>query len=127
MSSQIAPHRNREIEFILNGAKQFAVIEKGKDFASYIAAKTIKRVDIIIRYQNGGNGPEVVLTTDIQLLNEYNALLHDGVQRLGIKGYHRKMGYLFGYSPADIEVFIDSNIQCDCEKCTGNSANVTGV
>ena len=115
----IAPHENQEISLILNGAKNFAVIEKRKDIASYFAAGAISRKDITVQYQETETGPEVILTSKHALIAEYNALLFDGVSRLGLKNYHRAMGKLFGYSPADIETFITAEINCNCSKCGG--------
>ena len=118
--TDIAPHSGREISLILSGAKRFAVIEKRKALASYYAAGSIARSDITVQYQDGTEGPEVILTTSRKLITEYNALLFDGVKRLGIKEYHRAMGRLFGYSESDIEAYIASDIDCNCSKCNGS-------
>ena len=118
-NGNVAPHENREIELILNGAKQFAVIEKRKNLASYFAAGAISRPGITVQYQETETGPEVILTTRHKLIAEYNALLVDGVSRLGLKNYHRAMGKIFGYSAADIETFIAAEINCTCSKCNG--------
>lgn len=116
----IAPHQGREISLVLNGAKAFALIEKRKDIASYFAAGSIQRKDITVEYRDGLEGPEVILTSDRKLIAEYNALLFDGVARLGIKNYHRAMGKIFGYSATDIETFINAEITCNCTKCAGS-------
>jgi len=117
----IAPHENQEINLVLNGAKNFAVIEKRKDIASYFAAGAISRPGITVQYQETETGPEVILTTRRELIAEYNSLLIDGVSRLGLKNYHRALGTIFGYSAADIEKFISSDIDCNCAKCSGGA------
>ena len=116
----IAPHQGREISLILNYAKRFALIEKRKDLASYYAAGAIRRADITVQYQEGPEGPEVILTSDRRLITEYNRLLFDGVSRLGLKEYHRAMGRIFGYTESEIESFIESEIDCNCAKCNGS-------
>lgn len=116
----VAPHEGRELELLRAGTKAFAVIEKGKDAEQYRAAWAIRREGFHVYYREGDEGPEVVVAKDHRDVQQYLDLLAYGVQRLGIKQYHREMGRLFGYAEADIEAFISAEIHCDCSKCRGS-------
>ena len=121
---RIAPHENKEVMMVLNGSKPFATIERDKDLAGYCLA-----------VQLGGAGllaVEVGPTADCcdgeiqlckpgnrQYIDEYNYLVGSGVEDLGLKPYHRRMGKLFGYQEEDVEKFINANINCNCTKCGG--------
>lgn len=115
----IAPHKGRETSLVLSGAKPFAVIEKRKDSAQYHYAGAIDQTGITIAYRDGLDGPEVIVTRNRAAIAQYDALLLDGIMRLGLKNYHRAMGLLFGYAREDIENFISSAINCNCAKCGG--------
>ena len=119
MNGNIAPHENRELALIASGAKSFAVIEKAKDPAQYYDAGAIEDPRITVEYREPSSGPEVIVSRKRAAIAEYDALILDGVERLGLKNFHRAMGRLFGYTPEDIEAFIAAEISCDCPKCTG--------
>lgn len=116
----IAPHKGLEIKMVLSGVKPFAVIEKRKDSAQYHYAGAIEKSGITIAYRDGLEGSEVIVTNRRASIAEYDALLLDGIARLGLKNYHRSMGALFGYAREEIENFISSAINCNCSKCGGN-------
>lgn len=115
----IAPHKGKELALILSGAKPFAVIEKRKDPRQYFDAGAIDKKGITVQYIETESGPEVIVSRQRALVAEYQALVVDGIARLGAKGFHRAMGRLFGYKPADVEEFINSEINCNCTKCKG--------
>lgn len=119
-AGQVAPHEGRELELLASGQKDFAVIEQAKNPLDYSAASDLAYGHgIAVVYHTGPEGPEVVLARRLADLAKYSALINGGIQRLGIKEYHRQMGRLFGYSEADIEAFISAEIHCDCSKCRG--------
>ncbi len=115
------PDRFCELQLIAKGKKEFAVIEKRKNPAAYFAAGAIRKLGITVQYRESPEGAEVIVTTCRQLIAEYDRLLLSGISDYGLKNYHRKMGALFGYSPADIESFISAEIECTCSKCSGVS------
>ena len=119
MNGTIAPHENRELALIESGRKDFAVIEKAKDPDQYHDAGAIETPGISVVYSEGAEGPEVIVSRKRSLIREYDSLLLDGIERLGIKNFHRAMGRLFGYSRDDIEAFIAAEITCNCTKCKG--------
>ena len=118
----IAPHEGSELSMVLAGTKPLAVIELRKDEAAYRRAFEYDDAGYVYALRRvGEEGPElvVVLHKNTELLSRYLHLLHSGVKLYGIKEYHRKMGALFGYSPEDIELFINAEVDCDCSKCRG--------
>lgn len=119
MTGKVAPHENRELKLIAAGRKNFAVIEKRKNAADYFAAGAIETPGITVAYRDGADGPEVIVSRKRALVAEYDGLILDGIERLGLKNFHRAMGRLFGYSAADIEAFIAAEIDCNCAKCGG--------
>jgi len=121
---KVAPHEGNEIKLIFKGLKPLAVIELRKNEAAYRRAFEYDELGYLVAVRrNGTEGPEliVVMHKNTHLISEYLFLLENGVSKYGIKEYHRRMGKLFGYSPADIEAFIKADVQCDCAKCTGSS------
>jgi hypothetical protein len=120
----IAPHKNSEVRLVLTGAKPLATIEKKKDPIGYALAISMAGTGALYYRARGTvDSPygEVIITlpSNKHLVDEYITLLLWGVKRYGIKNFHRKMGRLFGYTEADIEAFIEADIDCDCSKCTG--------
>lgn len=122
----IAPHEGDEIGLVLGGVKPLASIEHGKNPELYATA-ILMGLAGLLRYRVGPTvdcaDGEVVfcLPHNKHVLDEYDALRQHGVKDYGIKEYHRRMGRLYGYSEADIEAFIESDIDCDCDKCRGGS------
>lgn len=122
MTGRIAPHEGREIDLVISGDKPLAVIEERKDNAQYVRAMMHRDmpISIYVRFRRDvESGREYIVSQSLFLIHQYLELLKTGVERLGIKGYHRAMGLLFGYSPDDVEAFIDAEIDCNCSKCDG--------
>ena len=118
----IAPHEGSELSMILAGTKPLAVIEYRKQPCVYRRAIEYNELGFCAALQrNGEEGAELVVTLheNIGLISGYLYLVEYGVKHYGIKEYHRKMGALFGYSPEDIELFINAEVDCDCSKCRG--------
>lgn len=120
----IAPHINSEVRLVLGGHKQLGTIEKRKDPLGYaLAISMCSTGALAMHVEPTEDSPEgevvITLPCNSQLIPEYYWLLKEGVKELGIKEYHRRMGEMFGYSKADIEEFINSSIQCECNKCKG--------
>lgn len=118
-NGKIAPHENAELQLIASGQKDFAVIEHAKNPQAYHDAAQIHRAGVFVLYEKGNEGDEVIIARHLDDIVTYRLLIRYGVAELGIKNYHRALGKLFGYSPEDIESFIDSDIHCDCSKCNG--------
>ena len=122
---KIAPHQNREVMLVLNGYKPLAVVEKSKDLAGYCLAIQLGGAGLLA-YQVGPSEDccdgEVVFTKpgNRHHIQAFDYLNRHGVEDLGLKEYHRKMGQLFGYGEDDIEAFINDNINCECTKCRGS-------
>lgn len=121
----VAPHQHNEVRLVMNGRKPLATIEFEKDSSGYAMAVCLISAGMLrgsVRPTEDCAMGEVVFTLPLYhyMIDEYNELLRDGIQRLGLKGYHRRMGQLFGYTSEDIEAFIASEINCECAKCTGS-------
>ena len=121
---RVAPHVGNEVQLVLNGTKPLATIEALKDLTGYGMAVCLINAGLLhgkCRPTEDCVAGEVVFVKpgNKLLINEYEYALEHGVAQWGIKGYHRKMGELFGYSPEDIEAFIEAEINCDCAKCRG--------
>lgn len=124
MSGKVAPHQNSEVRLVLGGLKPLATVERDKDLAGYALAVSLSNVGMLYaecRPTDDCERGEIVFTKPANrgLVDRYNWLLDNGVKEYGIKGFHRQMGKLFGYSDADIETFINAEIHCDCSKCKG--------
>ena len=121
-NGKVAPHRNCEVRLVLAGTKPLATIEKSKDPYGYsmaIACGGAGMLHYKVTPTKDSPMGEVVISKSNNLINDYYWLLKYGVQQYGIKEYHRRMGRLFGYTEADVEAFIESEIHCDCTKCRG--------
>jgi len=120
MSNLIAPHKGDELKLVRIGQKPLAVIEKVKDHLQYINASEYCSVtNLPFKYRNGDEGPEVVIAQDQQTLDKYLELI-EGTSAIDTPEYHRAMGELFGYTEEQIQAFIDSELDCDCSKCSPN-------
>ena len=120
----IAPHEGKEVVMVMNGLKPFATIEFSKDTNGYSMAVSLCATGMLVgsvRPTADCEMGEIAFTkpSNRAMIDEYNTLLDHGVMAYGIKGYHRRMGELFGYDEADVEAFIESTIKCDCIKCNG--------
>ena len=120
----IAPHRNSEIKMVLGGRKPMATIEHDKDPDQYCMAVCLMNAGMLSgRVRPTVDCPmgEIAFAKPgaWRTLDSYEDLLRTGVERFGLKEYHRKMGKLFGYADEDIEAFINAEINCDCIKCKG--------
>lgn len=120
--SRVAPHRNQELQMVLEGKKPLASVERAKDPDQYL--EIVNRVSWY-NYSPALTfvicGDEIVFTTyeNRHLLTLYKLVLEHGVDLFGRELYHRVMGKLYGYSNEDIQAFIDDEIDCDCNKCRG--------
>ena len=124
MTGEIAPHEGREIELVLGGVKPIATVEHDKAPETYVKAILLGLAGMLhyrVQPTEDCERGEVVfcLPSNRNNLVEYDWLRKEGVQNVGLKAYHRAMGRLFGYSPADIEAYIESDIHCECSKCRG--------
>ena len=120
----VAPHENQEIDMVLSGNKPLATIEVSKQPESFRTACKLVRQGIlqgvVIKSTESLRGEVIiVLPENFHLIAEYRELLANGVKQFGIKEYHRRMGAMFGYSKADVEDFINADINCECSKCRG--------
>lgn len=121
----VAPHQNAEVRLVLAGTKPLGTIEKAKDPIGFSIAVAVGNAGMlkhtVIHSADSPEGEVVIVKNgNGDLIIEYMRLLYSGVQDLGIKEYHRRMGRLFGYTEQDIEDFIAAEIHCECSKCTGN-------
>jgi hypothetical protein len=120
----VAPHEHREIALVLGGIKPLATVEHDKDPEQYVQAILLGLAGML-RYEvaptaDCPNGEVVFsLPRNAERIKQYRWTLTHGVDEYGLKGYHRAMGRLFGYSPEDIEAFIEAEIHCNCTKCKG--------
>jgi hypothetical protein len=123
MTAAIAPHEGNELRMVLAGTKPLAVIELAKQPEQYyMALQHAGAIGLLtLKNDDGEEGPEImlVLPKNSHLFARYLHLHSFGVEKYGIKEYHRKMGALFGYSPEDIELFINTEVDCECSKCRG--------
>lgn len=121
-NSKIAPHQGREIELVLSGKKQFAVLEAAKDPKQFrlafrhadkleVRATQIDEISLELR----GTGCRHhyaymrLLQDKVKMLSDYN----------GKEKYQRAMGRIFGYSEEEIQEFVEKQPCTDpnCEKC----------
>lgn len=125
MTGSIAPHRHRELAMVLSGAKPLATIERDKAPYLYGAAVAAMHAGLVAGIMLSQDDRDCdageILITRVQtrhLLNEYLNLLRNGD---GSEEYHYRIGRLFGYSDADIQAFLASEVRqtCQCGKCTG--------
>jgi hypothetical protein len=122
----VAPHQNAEVRLVLAGIKPLGTIEKRKDPIGYSiaiscgAAGMLKAV-VVVSEDSPEGEVVIVKNGNAELIVQYTLLLARGVQDYGIKEYHRKMGRLFGYAEQDIEDFINTEVNCECSKCTGST------
>lgn len=124
MTGRIAPHEANEVRLVLAGTKPLATIEKRKQPILYSLAVALAGTGALFIFvsptKDSPEGEAVItLRKNRHLVSEYLHLLEYGVSEYGLKGYHRRMGRLYGYSEADIEAFIAAEIHCDCSKCRG--------
>ena len=124
VEGRIAPHENNEVRLVLGGMKPLATIEKAKQPIGYALAIALSGTGAIassvVRSKDSPEG-EVVITLpkNKHRIEKYKWLLSHGVEAVGIKEYHRRMGRLFGYTEEDISTFINAEIHCNCSKCRG--------
>lgn len=118
---KVAPHLNCEVRLVLGGNKPLATIEKVKDPYGYALAIALSGTGALYLEQVACGVGEVVFTApkNRHLVQEWRDLLHSGVKDHGLKGYHYRMGRLYGYAEEDIRAFVESEIDCNCNKCRG--------
>ena len=121
---RIAPHWLNEVGLVLGGVKPLASIERRKNEEGFVKACLLKQAGVFrgtVTPTADDPSGEIVFTlpATADLLDVYAWLLEHGVAELGLKDYHRQMGRLYGYDEADIEEFVNNEIDCNCEKCSG--------
>ena len=120
VTGTVAPHESNEVRLVLGGLKPLAAIEKAKDAIGYALAVALAGTGALsIQFMQGA--AECIVTTPANKfkLDQYQWLLKYGVENVGLKEYHRRMGRLFGYTEKDINAYIEADIHCECQKCTG--------
>lgn len=117
---KLAPHVSNEVRLVLAGNKPLASIEKFKDQYGYALAISLANTGALVYKVVAQNEVVITLPHNKHLIQEWEALLCHGVKLYGLHGFHYRMGKLYGYTDADIELFIKSDVQCDCNKCRGN-------
>ena len=125
MAGKIAPHKNREVQLVLAGVKPLAAIERDKSPHQYNLAIALGQCGMLTTFclnkkLRNCNLGEVIITKPCRqfLIIEYLELLQKG-PRDDSHGYHVAMGQLFGYTVADIELFLKTELNCQCKKCRG--------
>lgn len=117
---QIAPHEGEEIARLLDGSKPLAVIEKRKQMGAYVRLR--EGVEgLVVRFRKQPfTGYEAIAVKDgnEQLIDVYREAVR--LPESPLK--HRILGHLFGYSPEDIETFINNPPACGCDKCRSGEA-----
>lgn len=115
---QIAPHEGRELEYVANGIKPLALINRAKQPEQYGRAMDLQHV-LVIRRQNND---EITITTKAnEKLHDTYALLNSpqaAVIIRSVEDKHRMLGRLFGYSEEQIDAFIKADMKCACGNCT---------
>ena len=119
----IAPHEAKEVALVLGGSKPLATLEHDKNPEDYVKAILLGLAGMLsyeVRPSNDCVNGEVIFTLpeNKHLIVEYQHLRTFGVDTFGIRGYHVRMGRLFGYSEDDILAFLNDQ-PCNCHKCTG--------
>ena len=116
----IAPHESCEVRLVLGGLKPLAAIEKAKDPIGYALAVSMAGTGALsIRFEKGIAECLITKPSNRYKLDQYQWLLRHGVEAVGLKEYHRRMGRLFGYTEEDINAYIEADIHCECSKCKG--------
>lgn len=117
---KMAPHINNEVRLVLSGNKPLASIEKYKDIYGYALAIALANTGALTYEVVSENEVVITLPHNKHLIQEWKDLLCHGVKLWGLHGFHYRMGKLYGYTDEDIDLFIKSDVQCDCNKCKGN-------
>jgi hypothetical protein len=113
MPEQIAPHRGRELRLVLDGTKPLGSIP-----TVHRDAPTIFRSVGMYTYMRAGI---VYFALTQEPINAYK-FLNSSASKIIIRSrpeHNRLMGRLFGYTEEEIDVFIESNLDCACGDCKG--------
>jgi hypothetical protein len=113
MPEQIAPHRGRELAGVLDGTKPLGSIPNHHEDAP----KVIRSVGMHTFIRAG----IVYFALTQEPINTYK-FLSSSASAIIVRSRqenNRLMGRLFGYTEEEIDVFIESNLDCACGDCKG--------
>ena len=113
MPEQIAPHRGRELRLVLDGTKPLGSIPMDHE-----DAPAVFRGVGMYTYIRAGI---VYFALTQEPINAYK-FLNSSASKIIIRSrpeHNRLMGRLFGYTEEEIDVFIESNLDCACGDCKG--------
>jgi hypothetical protein len=113
MPEQIAPHEGRELDLVMLGTKPLGSCKAGSPLATVILGSTD-----LYSFVREGN---IYFALTQAPINMYK-LLNSSTAALVVRSkqeHNRLVGRLFGYTEEEIDVFIESNLDCACGDCTG--------
>ena len=125
--TKVAPHKNNEVQLILDNKKPFAVLTVvDNDEQFFKACKNTHKLDVRVLGYSHDKGVEIsveklghgargyhkylwLLDSKVRLLRRPNGKLH----------FNTAMGRLFGYSEEEIDAFnaSDTSKTCTCKLC----------
>ena len=113
MPKEIAPHLNKELTLVKKGTKPRGSVHMGSTEASEIIADKA-----MYHYLSGGVLYFSLTQTPI---NTYKFLSSSGAAIIlrSKQEKNRLLGRLFGYTEDEIDVFIEANLDCQCQDCVG--------
>lgn len=112
----IAPHEGNELDMVLAGTKKLAIIYRDKQPELYAQAAYLPN-HVKVREER----PLVKsVALDIQYIQEYRWLVKSRLHYTR-QQFQRCMGKLLGYSNADVENYLLTDISktCTCVECGG--------
>lgn len=118
---KIAPHEGRELEYVANGIKPLALLNRNKQPEQYGRAMDLQHVLVIQR--QGVDEITITKKENVHLHNVY-ALLCSPKAAIVVRSAeekHRMLGRLFGYSEEQIDAFIKADMKCACGQCSFDS------
>jgi len=113
----IAPHEGRELEFVVNGIKPLASIDKKKQPEQFARALTLQHCMSI---QHHADDLITVTLTENKELHDVFRILSTTKSSIIVKTStekHMLLGRLFGYSEEDIQEFLKAEMTCACGQC----------
>lgn len=122
-AGKVAPHENNELRLILEGKKPLATFEHGKSHKKY--RQQLEKLTPVDRLKlfaiEGAQGLTIVTLKANSGLAEVYATAYNNWNdgHIQDESWHRLAGQLLGYSEADIEAFLNSEIRktCYCSQC----------
>lgn len=126
-SGKVAPHENNELQLVLEGKKPLATFEDGKSQDSlkkqWDALPIEQRNLLHVNEFQPKNSGRIIAVTRFKnrgLIHAYKELMYQFKQsRIKAADFHRLAGTMLGYSEADIDAFLKSDIRktCQCGQC----------